>query len=158
MITDLQRSEFLAKLHASMRAKNGVLLPDWESAFLASWLAAMAGSRWFTDGRRMATDKMWMRFGGEINWPHPLDTVALTQLAIADADADGCQYLVREDGRQRRCNDPATCREPGKLRYCDCHAQAVERDCKRAGIKFCLVAFRSETLNIQHSTLNPELK
>ena len=140
MITDPQFNEFLVKLHASTRAKNGVLLTEWESAFLAGWLAANVGSRWLTSGRREAVNKMWMRYGGEINHPHPMDQVR-ESAQIAPADPDGCESLLREDGRQQRCNAPATCREPGRLRYCATHGQQVQQDCKRAGIKFCLVNF-----------------
>ena len=141
MITDPMFIHFLERLHTSTRAKNGVLLTEWESAFLASWVNRCKQSPgWFTTGRRVALNKMWMRYGPEINWPHPMDRVS-EAAPIAEASADGCEYLVREDGRQRRCNEPATCREPGKLRYCATHGQAVQQDCKRAGIKFCLVKF-----------------
>ena len=136
MITDLQYLTFLQKLHAATRPPIELMLPEWESNFLASFLQSSRPALWFTgdatSGRRGTTDKMWRRFGPEINFPHPLDTVS-ERPQLAEADADGCEYLMRDDdagGRQRRCNLPATQMEPGKLRYCAAHAEAVERACK----------------------------
>ena len=141
MITDLQRLEFMQALHAATRAKNGLLLPEWESHFLASFLQSSRPALWFTPGRRAATDRIWMRYGPEIGRLHPLDTVS-ERPALAAADPNGCEYLVREDGRTRRCNEAAAFRDPGRLRYCQPHAEAASADCKRAGIKLCLVAFQ----------------
>lgn len=140
MITDSQLAEFLAKLNADARGKNGVLLPDWESHFLASFMEAGARVNWFTDGRRLATDRMWRRFGGEIGWPHPSDTVS-EQPRLADADPAGCEYLVRLDGRQQRCNEPATCQEPGRLRYCRMHGEAAVQAMKRIGKTLRLINY-----------------
>jgi hypothetical protein len=145
MTTDQQRVEFMNKLAVEVRRANGVLLSEWESEFLATWLR-QPGGRFFapggqpSQGRRQAADRMWMRYGPEINFPHPLDTVS-EAAPIAEADPNGCQYLVREEGRQHRCNETATCREPGRLRYCDMHGEAVQKDCARSKIKFCLVQF-----------------
>jgi len=131
MITDSQRQEFLQKLGTDVRGKNGIILPEWESQFLASFLQTSRPG-WFTEGRRTATDRMWMRYGPEINWPHPADRVT-ERPRLAAADPTGCEYLLREDGRQRRCNEPATCQEPGRLRYCQMHAEAVVKAMKFAG-------------------------
>lgn len=131
MITDQQRLEFMRKLATDARGKNGVLLPEWENGFLASFLNSSRPSLWFTEGRRPVTDQMWMRYGADINHPHPLDRVT-ERPRIADADPTGCEYLVRLDGRQQRCNDPATCQEPGRLRYCAMHGEAVVLAMKRA--------------------------
>lgn len=141
MMKDEQLCEFLKKLAANVALKNGVLLPEWESHFLGNFMEAGARVNWFTDGRRLATDRMWRRFGGEINWPHPSDTVT-ERPRMADADPTGCEYLVREDGRQRRCNEPATCQEPGRLRYCSMHGEVVVRDMKRAGKTLRLINFQ----------------
>ena len=141
MITDLQLCDFLKKLAVDAALKNGVLLPEWESHFLASFMESGARMNWFTDGRRMATDRMWRRFGPEINWPHPSDTVT-ERPSMADADPTGCEYLVKEDGRQRRCNEPATCQEPGRLRYCSMHGEAAVAAMKRMGKTLRLVNFQ----------------
>ena len=145
MIADQQRVEFMNKLVLSVRNPRGVLLSEWENDFIASFIRFPQVGFFSTlhgpsSGRQQAVDRMWMRYGGEINWPHPLDTVS-ERSRIDDADPNGCQYIVREDGRQSRCNAPATCREPGKLRYCATHGEAVQRDCKRANIRFCLIKF-----------------
>jgi hypothetical protein len=140
MITDQQRLEFMQKLAADVRGKNGIVLPEWESHFLASFLQSSRPAFWFTDGRRKATDRMWARYGPELNHPHPLDMVT-ERPKMAPADADGCEYLIRDEGRQRHCNDPATCQEPGKLRYCTMHGEAVVRDLKRAGKRIALIKF-----------------
>ena len=131
MITDHQRFEFMMMLAENVRGKNGLVLPDWENRFLASFLQSSRPSLWFTEGRRTATDRIWMRFGPEINHPHPTDRVS-ERPRMADADPSGCEYLVRLDGRQQRCNEPAEYQELGRLRYCRMHAEAVVKDMKRA--------------------------
>ena len=132
----------MQRLAADVRKANGILLPEWESNFLASFRQSSRPSLWFTEGRRKITDRMWMRFGPDIGLPHPLDTVSATR-RIPDADPDGCQYQVRPDGggAQVPCNEPAEYREPGKLRYCKLHAEAVELAVKRAGKRIALVKF-----------------
>lgn len=140
MITDHQRFEFMMKLAASMRDPKGILLPTWESNFVASFCQSSRRTLWFTLGRRSVTDRIWMRYGPDIGCPHPLDTVT-ERPKIAAADPDGCEYLVREDGRPSRCNLPAEVQEPGKLRYCRSHGEQVERDLKRAGKRIALIKF-----------------
>ena len=138
-ITDPQRIHFLEKLHAATRAKNALLLTEWENQFLGSWLNRCRQSPgWFTEGRRAATDRMWMRYGPEINWPHPADLVT-ERPRLADADPAGCEYLVKLDGVQQRCIEPATCQEPGRLRYCQMHAEVVVKAMKFAGKTLRLV-------------------
>ena len=145
MINDHQRFEFMSKLATDVRSKNGILLPEWESRFLASWMQSSRQTLWFTEGRRVATDRMWARYGAELNHPHPLDAV-LVRPTIPPADADGCEYLVRGDddrcGPPHRCNEPATCQEPGRLRYCAMHGASVVRDMKRAGKSIALINFQ----------------
>ena len=131
-ITDYDRLVFMHKLTLATREKNGLVLPDWEHHFLGGFLQSPRQSLWFTSGRRSVVDRMWQRFGMEIGHPHPADPLAPVY-KIPAADPDACQYLVREDGRQRPCNEPATCLEPGKLRYCALHGESVERDMKRQG-------------------------
>jgi len=133
---DYKRLQFFQALFNDQRGANPVILNDWERGFFASWCGASMQSTWFTPNRRPKVDEMWARYGSDINHPHPNDLVqATSRPAIADADPDGCQYLVKEDGGQKRCNEPATHQEaraggrPG-LRYCGCHAEHVQRTCK----------------------------
>ncbi len=141
MITDLQLCDFLNKLATDAALKNGVLLPDWESGFLASFLEAGARVNWFTDSRRLVTDRMWRRFGPDIHWPHPADTVT-ERPRMADADPAGCEYLVKLDGVYRHCNEPATCQEPGRLRYCSMHGEAAVLAMKWVGKTLRLINFQ----------------
>ena len=138
MIADQHRVEFLNKLAADVRGKNGVMLTPWENDFVASFIR-FPTTGFFSEGRRVATDRIWMRYGPELNYPHPLDTVT-ERPRMADADPAGCEYLVRDDGGpQRRCNEPATCQEPGRLRYCAMHGDAVVKAMKFAGKTIRLV-------------------
>ena len=148
MITDQQRCEFLDKLAVSARAADGVLLTNWESEFLASYIrqpqpAFFSPGGAPSQGRRDSVNRMWMKYGGEIGLPHPLDRVS-EATPIAPADADGCEYIVRDEGRQRRCNEPAAYQRPNGFRYCENHAEAVKADVKRRGIKMTLIPFRQE--------------
>ena len=134
MITDQQFVEFLNLLAADVRGKNGIILTAWESDFVNTFCHLPNGAFHFTDPRRQAVDRMWRRYGAELNHPHPLDRVA-ERPAIPAADAGGCEYLVKgDDGRQHRCNEPATCREPGRLRYCEMHGAAVKRACPKIAL------------------------
>lgn len=139
MITDYQYYEFLQKLLADQRKKNGLILGEWEQNFLASFSASSRQTLWLTEGRRAAVDRMWRKLGPELQFPHPLDTVH-EQPRLAPADPSGCEYIVK-DGLQRRCNEPAEFQEPGRLRYCKIHAEAVELAMKRAGRKIALIKF-----------------
>ena len=138
MITDLQYLEFLRKLIADQRGKNSLNLSEWKTFFLGSFSATSRQTLWLTEGRRKSTDRMWRKYGRDLNCPHPLD-IGDERPKLAEADADGCQYLVRDEGRQQPCNAPATCREPGKLRYCAMHGEAVEKAMQRAGRKIALI-------------------
>lgn len=140
MSTDYDFCQFLDHLAVDVKSKNGLILTDWESGFLATYVGLPTQAFHFTEGRRRAVDRMWRRYGAEINFPHPLDCVSQRSI-IPQSGPDGCEYLVRDEGRQRRCNSPATCQEPGKLRYCAMHGEAVERDMKRAGKKIALIKF-----------------
>jgi len=129
LITDHQLMTFMLKMSSDQRDKNALLLTEWESNFVASFARSANPSNWFTQGRRASTEKLWMRYGGELKHPHPLDAVA-ERPTVADADPDGCEYLVRDAGRQARCNQPAVLMEPRHLRYCQIHADQVRRACK----------------------------
>lgn len=152
MITDHQLFGFMQKLAEDQRSKNALILTDWERQFLASFTASSRPTLWFTGdfdhGRRASTDRMWRRYGAELNFPHPLDAVgrASSRAAIPDADPAGCEYLVKnEEGgpcSQRRCNEPAEFQEPGRLRYCRMHAENVETAMKRSGRRIALIKFQ----------------
>jgi hypothetical protein len=136
-ITDLQRCEFFQKLKAS-----DLLLSEWEQNFMSSHFHS-GGISWFTDGRRESTDKMWMRYGGEVRLPFPEDLVPDARPQIADADPAGCEFLMRLDGAavQSRCNAPAELMRANGFRYCGPHADQVQRDLKRMGKKIHLMPF-----------------
>lgn len=159
MITDAQRVEFMNKLVASVRSPKGVLLSEWENEFVASFIR-FPHTGFFIHfggpsiGRQQAVDRMWMRYGGEVNHPHPMDSVP-ERPTIPNADPAGCQYIIRDDGRQRRCNEPATCQDPGQLRYCQMHGEAVVKAMKQMNRTMRLINFRG-TSNAEHRTPNIE--
>ena len=137
MITDQQRCEFLDKLAISARAADGVLLTNWENEFLASYIrqplpAFFSPGGTPSQGRRDSVNRMWMKYGGEIGLPHPLDAVTAT-VKIPDADADGCEFFVKLDGVQQHCNAPASWINKNKFRYCAEHGEAVQKDLRRRG-------------------------
>lgn len=128
MITDAQYKDFMQRLAEDQRAKNPLILNKFESSFLLSFRNSCSPSQWFTEKRRICTDRMWRLRGPELKFPHPLDTV--TEFPrVAAADPAGCEFLVREDGREHRCNAKATHQELRHLRYCNDHAQQVQRAC-----------------------------
>ena len=83
-----------------------------------------------------------MKYGmePEIKMPFPLEKS--TAPKHAEADSDCCQFLVRMDGRQQPCNDPAAWQRQNGFRYCEMHADAVQRDLKRQGKSIHLNPFR----------------
>jgi hypothetical protein len=140
MINDQHLCEFLNALAVNVKRDDGVLLTEWEKSFLGSYVGLPTGAFHFTPARRQAVDRMWRKYGPDLELPHPLDRVS-ERPKIAEADPTGCQFLMREDGRQRRCNDPAEFVEPGRLRYCRQHGEQATADCKRAGITLRLIKF-----------------
>lgn len=129
MLTDYQYGQFMDRLAEDQRGKNPLVLGEWENNFLASYRQSARPSLWFTLLRRKAAERMWMKWGGELGLPHPDDNVS--EFAKIEADPNGCEFLVTgEDRRQRRCNEPAVCREPRRLRYCQAHREQVERAVK----------------------------
>lgn len=140
MITDTKYLEFMQKLQADQRGRNSLNLSEWEANFLASFGQSARPLQWFTAGRRSAVDRMWRKLGPELSFPHPLDTVT-ERPKIPAADPTGCEYLLRETGQpQVRCNEPAVMREPGRLRYCQMHGDAV----KKALPKTAMIPFQPQ--------------
>ena len=125
-ITNVQRSDFMQRLGGS-----DVLLTNWERDFMTSF-RIISCEQWFSDGRKKSIEAMWRKYGSLINHPFPGGTTAAT--AIPAADADGCEYFVKLDGVQQRCNAPAVWINKNKFRYCDAHGEAVQKDlCRRGG-------------------------
>lgn len=135
-ITDADRAAFLRQLGGS-----DLNVSDWEGDFLFNFMGAGAKFFW-TDARRLSVDKMRMKYGGEpeIKMPYPLEVSA--PVKHAEADAGCCQFLVRLDGRQQPCNDPAAWQRQNGFRYCEMHADGVRRDLKRQGKTIHLIPFR----------------
>ena len=134
-ITDADRGTLLRKLQ-----RTSLILSQWEENFLLNFVAAT--HFFWTDARRVSVDKMRMKYGcePEIKMPFPLEKS--TAPKHAEADADCCQFLVRMDGRQQPCNDPAAWQRHNGFRYCEMHADAVQRDLKRQGKTIHLNPFR----------------
>jgi hypothetical protein len=132
-ITDLQRLEFMQKLCDDVRRENGLVLDDWEQQFLASFTSSSRPSLWFTAGRQIYTDRMWMKYGGELKHPFPADDVRPQALPVADAA--GCEVFVRDESRRQvRCNAPATQINLKGMRYCDACAERVTKDLKQLNL------------------------
>src|SRR5579863_1434885 len=107
MISSKQYEGFMDRLVVDQRGKNSLNLSEWEDHFLSSYSAAGHKCFWFTEGRRTSVDRMWRKYGPELNFPHPLDAIRAV-VETADADPGGCEYLVRDQGaggRSRRCNE-----------------------------------------------------
>ena len=132
-ITDFDRGQFLRKLISAFRAPNGLILSEWEKNFIGGFSRASRQSLWFTEPRRVSTDKMRMKYGGEPEIKMPFPPAESHPASVPEADADGCQFLTRADGLQTPCNLPAVWRRQNGFRYCQDHADAVLRDLKRRG-------------------------
>jgi hypothetical protein len=135
-ITDRERGIFLRKI-----AKTELMLSEWEQNFVSSYLAS-TGSNWFTPGRREAVDRMRRKFGHEpeIGMPYPLE---VEPTKPAPADPTGCEYLVRGDGLEWHCNEPAALARASGFRYCQNHADEVRKNLKRRGQVMHLTPFKS---------------
>lgn len=128
-ITDQQRLEFLRKLIAG-----DLLLTEWETQFTGSFHGSSRPTLWFTPGRRISTDKMWMKYGADLGLPYPGEMVTLAQRnkVPPPADAGACEYIVRdEERRQRRCNEPAVLQSRTGFRYCQTCADKMLADMRR---------------------------
>ena len=137
MITDHQLFCFMQALAANVRSSNGVLLTDWEAQFLGSFTASSRPTLWFTgdmvSGRRASTDRLWRRYGAELNHPHPLDAAGPVNRASDEASPDGCEFWIKDEGRQRRCNEPAEVVTRRDFRLCRMHADEVIKNMRREG-------------------------
>jgi len=130
-ITDHDRLEFMRKLIDSFR-KDVANLDDFERGFTASFQNSSRPTLWFTEKRRVVTDRMWMKWGGILNHPFPSDQVVVVPNKPEEARPGCCQYLVRgDDGRQHPCNDTAVLRRGNGFRYCDQHAEQVRDQLKK---------------------------
>ena len=136
-ITDLQRMEFVQQLLSS-----DLLLSEWEEQFLASYRMSSRPTLWFTAGRRVSTDKMWMKYGATLNHPYPTDDVRCTArgearvapAALPEAQPNGCMYYVRDENKQLvRCNEPAVRENRAGFIYCLEHAELAQKQVKRGG-------------------------
>ena len=124
-ITDAERAEFLRKLDGS-----DLMFSTWEQNFLLNFVA---DTRFFwTDGRRVAVDKMRMLYGSEVKMPFPL--AATRRPATPAADKDCCMFLKRDDERRLRpCNDPGALVNRHGFIYCLTCGEQVQRDLRRRG-------------------------
>ena len=136
-ITDNERLEFMRFLIDSYRS-DGANLDEFEQSFTASFQQSSRPTLWFTEKRRVVTDKMWMKWGGSLNHPYPTDRVdggspsTTGRLPVPPAKEGCCQYLVRgDDGVQRPCNETAVLRRGNGFRYCDQHAEQVREQLKK---------------------------
>ncbi len=130
-ITDLDRAKFLEKLWEASRSHDGILLFGWAADFVASYKKAYRNWQWFTDGRRVATDELRIKFGNEpeIAMPFPLANSSPADHPAADPGC--CMFLIRDEGRQQPCNAPAVCQRKSGFLYCEMHRDAVQADLKR---------------------------
>lgn len=137
-ITNEERAAFLRKLDAS-----DLMVTDWEADFIGSFLQASHWWNWFTPGRVKSTDRMWMKYGPDLEMPYPLKGFELQQakVKIAEADENGCNFIIYDGPRGHECNEPATKVRRNGFRYCAGHAEEVERSVKRRGGKLILEPF-----------------
>src|SRR5690242_13902067 len=94
-ITDLELYAFLQALLADQRGDNPAILTGWEKDFLNDYSYAERQSIWLTDGRRRAVDRMWRKYGGLINLPHPVDAVPEPK-AVGPVSHDTCEVWVKD--------------------------------------------------------------
>jgi hypothetical protein len=139
VITDMQRCDFLWKIHRS-----GLVLSEWEDRFVLSFRQTSQPSFWFTQARRASVDRMRQKYGHEPEINMPFSAPESAPAKASDADPDGCEYYVREEGRLRRCNERAEWMRQSGFRYCQAHADAVQKALKRRGQTMHLEIFRLE--------------
>jgi hypothetical protein len=131
-ITDNERRLFLSRLLTS-----DLFVTDWEADFLSGFDSAGRSSKWFTNGRRVSTDKMWMKYAADLKLPFPGTIIVKQTEPVADAGC--CEYWVREPGQpQRPCNNPARWRRESGMLYCQAHAEQSQDDARRRGKVFTL--------------------
>ena len=117
-----------------------VLLTDWEQRFYASWAKAHLAD-WYSAGRIKSVEAMWRKYGPLIGVNFP--GMVAGSPSIPPADNDGCEYFVKLDGVQQHCNVPARWINKNKFRYCDPHAEGVQKDLRRRGGHMELRPFQS---------------
>jgi hypothetical protein len=84
-----------------------------------------------------------MKYGGDLKMSFPVQQTA--QRVIPTGDADCCQFVLLDMNRvQHACNAPATKMRRNGFRYCDAHAEQVQRDCKRRGKIIELIPFKGK--------------
>ena len=148
-ITDLQRLGFVQAL-----LKSDLVPDDWEARFLASFRSSSRPSLWFTAGRRVSTDQMWMKYGSMLDLPFPSDDVRISSRpappALPPAEAGCCMYFVKDENRQlQRCNLAATKENRAGFLYCEEHAALAIKAVKQKGGEMALRTFRSGTVTNQ---------
>ncbi len=128
-VADKRRGEFLRALDDS-----DYNVSDWEAKFLDSFLDFTSNRpsdepRWWTDGRRAATDRMMSHYpdiATQLGIPAP--AVAAGRALIPQAESGACGYLVRGDDRvQRCCGAPAVARLRSGLGLCQEHEDERQR-------------------------------
>jgi hypothetical protein len=135
-IADLDRSKFLEKLVAASRGVNGLLLCEFEVEFLASFQRYNQYHTFFnagSGGRRNATDHMWRKFGSEPEIKMPFPLAESSKPKLDQADPNCCEFLVRESGVQRPCNEPGEKVNRNGFIYCRMHVDLVLKNLKRRG-------------------------
>ena len=133
LVTDPQRMNFMQKLSAEVFGCSGVsasvanllILEDWEKGFLSSWRSSSRPSLWFIGGRKESTDKLWRKYGLEINFPFPLPP--------RDPSPLPKEYLVKGGRWMEPCNAPATKINSRGFLYCDEHGEMAQKAIKRRG-------------------------
>ena len=127
-ITDAERAEFLHKLDGS-----DLNVSTWEGEFLFSFKSVAASFRW-TDGRRVAVDKMRMLYGNEPEIKMPVPLAAATRPTTPAANKDCCMFLKRdEDRRLVPCNEPGELINRNGFIYCTACGEEVQKVLRRRG-------------------------
>lgn len=142
-ISNEERANFLRALDAS-----DLVVSDWEAKFIESFLNAYRWWNWFTEGRQVATDKMWMKYGAMLALPYPKTEGSGKSMGqkIPEADENGCQFLVGN----KPCNAPAVKQRRNGFRYCHEHAEQVQRDLKRRGKTMELIPVQTQMNTNKH--------
>ena len=76
---------------------------------------------------------MWRKYGAELNHPHPDDVAGPVNRISDQASPNGCEFWMKDEGRQRRCDVTAEFFGRRGLRYCRMHADEVIKNMRREG-------------------------
>ena len=140
-ITDDQRMAFLHKLKASE-----LILSRWEKDFVSGATCA-THINWFSDGRRVATDKMRMLYGNEPEIAMPFPLAETSAPATPKASAHCCMFLKRDDERQLRpCNEPAELIGGKGFLYCRSCGEEARKQMKRRNINMVLRSYAAKPM------------